>query len=696
MLAGGKRSECALGDWRGLPMLVLAATMMLCAPTSAAPTHPLDPLGAEELLTARQILTRSGRFSADASFAWLQLAEPPKRIVTEFTGGTEFPRKASVDVIDYGKRKTFHAIVDLRANAIASLVDLGPLQPGLTDRDSTIARDVIDADPKVRDALLKRGFVIPGKTSDAVDLRYMSIGIDRSLDHMTNRLMRILFSSDAGGKTATSPSLNGLMAIVDLFARRVVKLSDNPGAPPADVPHDPFDAKLRQQPMPPDAAPARTGTRNVTVDGQLLRWGNWRLRYGFNPREGLVLYQIGFSDNGRIRSILHRASVSEILTAYADPSESWSWMQIFDEASFGLGHLSIPAQPGRGVPSRALTLSPLLPDDSEPHFSARQPDRIYVYERDAGNLMFHRDGDRTIHLRATELVIGSFVSLGSYTYGLNWVFRPDGSFAFEVELLGVIVTRFVDDSGCTTCQALLKGPEPDGRGRTVESAGGDRYGGSVHSRLVGIGHQHWFNLRLDFDIDGSANAAMESNVRRLVRPGNNSTNGAPFTVRHTVFGTAAEARRDINHETSRTWTVFNPSAARRTGRRNGYTLVPMGGTTSAFPRTRRHEPVGFTVHHLWATPYRDGQLYAAGRYPGQAKPGYADALHFYADNAAIYDRDIVFWYSMGDTHVPRPEDFPLMSGKTMSVVFQPDGFFERNPALNAVDINDNSPAAKQP
>jgi primary-amine oxidase len=39
----------------------------------------------------------------------------------------------------------------------------------------------------------------------------------------------------------------------------------------------------------------------------------------------------------------------------------------------------------------------------------------------------------------------------------------------------------------------------------------------------------------------------------------------------------------------------------------------------------------------------------------------------------------VVWYSIGDTHVPRPEDFPLMSSKKVSVAFHPDGFFERNP-----------------
>jgi hypothetical protein len=49
--------------------------------------------------------------------------------------------------------------------------------------------------------------------------------------------------------------------IVDLFARRVVRLSDSPDAPPAQVPHDPFDAKLRKQPVQP--APGRGMSRST-------------------------------------------------------------------------------------------------------------------------------------------------------------------------------------------------------------------------------------------------------------------------------------------------------------------------------------------------------------------------------------------------------------------------------------------------
>lgn len=43
---------------------------------------------------------------------------------------------------------------------------------------------------------------------------------------------------------------------------------------------------------------------------------------GFNGREGLVLYDLGYADGdqqGRRRPILHRASIGEMCVPYADP-----------------------------------------------------------------------------------------------------------------------------------------------------------------------------------------------------------------------------------------------------------------------------------------------------------------------------------------------------------------------------------------
>jgi primary-amine oxidase len=164
-----------------------------------------------------------------------------------------------------------------------------------------------------------------------------------------------------------------------------------------------------------------------------------------------------------------------------------------------------------------------------------------------------------------------------------------------------------------------------------------------------------------------------------------TANGAPIEVARTVLGKAVEAKREINHDTSRSWTIYNPSSLNGSRRPAGYTLMPMGNTAAVFPRSREREPVGFALHHLWVTPHRDGQFYAAGAYPNHAKSDYADTLYSYADTSSVYDKDIVVWYSMGDTHVPRPEDFPLMTSKKLSVVFHPDGFFQRNPVLGPQD-----------
>ncbi len=673
---------------RILGSITFIAIFACCRSASAAATHPLDPLDAEELIAIRDVLALSDRFSINTNFAWIQLAEPPKKTVTEFRPGADFPRRAYVAAIDYDKGRAFRVIVDLRASRIASLDDLGALQPGLTDRDSAIARDVVDADPGIKQALTRRGLAIPGRVSDSVRLQYMAVGVDPSLDQESNRLLRVLFASDQDAGSDTSPFIDGVMAVVDLYAKKVIRFHDVAGVQSVHVPHDVFASDMHNSTAAAHAlVTTQPGGRNFAVDGNVVSWQNWRFRFSFNLREGLVLHQVGFDDSGRTRSILYRASVSEVLTAYGDPNELWAWMQILDEGIFGLGYLSMPLQAGRQVPSNASTLGAVMPDPALPRFSDLFADRIYLYERDGGNLINYSHAGRSVHARASELVVGSQVSLGNYIYALNWVFKQDGSFAFEAELSGSIVTKFVASKTCDTCAAIAQGPGSDGESRTYAASGADKYGSLLLPNLVGVSHQHWFNLRLDFDIDGTGNAVMENNVQRPSRARRNepAASGAPIEVAHTVLSRAVEARRRLNHDTARTWTIYNPITRNATRRPAGYTLMPLHNASPVFPAWREPETVGFAFHHFWVTPYRDGQLYAAGTYPNQARTDNADTLYSYADNSSIYDKDVVVWYSMGDTHVPRPEDFPLMASKKLSVIFHPDGFFQRNAVFGPQD-----------
>jgi primary-amine oxidase len=424
--------------------------------------------------------------------------------------------------------------------------------------------------------------------------------------------------------------------------------------------------------------PVQAQGANFAVDGNLVRWANWQLRFGFNVREGLVLHQVRFDDAGRQRQILYRASVAEVISRYGDPTHAWPSVEFLDEGNFGLGTLSVPVRPGREVPANAVTLSPLLPDPDADSFGRAFHDRIYVYERDAGLLMYYRQGDATVQARATELVIGFLASAGNYAYGLNWVFRQDGSFGFEAELAGQVLTKLVSAPECQSCKAAVGGDER-------RTGSDDLYGTMVHPHVVGVDHQHWFSLRLDFDVDGPNNAVMENEVSRV------SDTTPYFTVAHRVLGKAVEARRDTDDANARSWTIYNPSVSGPTGRPAGYAVVPSENAATIFPRSRERGPAGFTFHHLWVTPYRDGELYADGQYPNQAPEHYADTLYHYAGEDSVYDRDIVVWYSLGETHVVRPEDYPLMPNMKLSVRFVPGGFFAKNPALGRALEEGKSP-----
>jgi primary-amine oxidase len=680
-----------------IPFLRILVAVLIGTVTSAtaraAPMHPLDPLTADELAVVGAVLAGSGEFSKNTSFGWVQLREPAKAFVSGYRPGADFPRTAFATAVDYDKKQAFEIAIDVKRRRIASVVALDGRHPGITDDDTERARAIVDGEPAIKAALVRRGLDVPGKVSDASAVQYAALGFEPGLERHPGRLMRVLFGSDQHATNEFSPFLDGLMAIVDLYAGQMIELIDVPGAPTRKVPHDIFDAKVRgaaaRAASPP--GPARRAPGSVRIDGHAISWQSWQLRFSFNVREGLVLHQVGFTQDNARRSILYRASVAEVVTAYGDPSKFWSWMELFDEGVFGLGYLSMPVRPGREVPANAVVLGAVVPDPANKRFSDRLDDRVYLYERDAGGLMHYRQGDLTFHARATELVIGFFASVGNYVYGLNWVFRQDGSFAFEAELAGEVLTKFVEAKSCGACEALAEGPGPGGASRTFASRGADQHGTLVHPDLVAINHQHWFNLRLDFDIDGTRNAVMENNVPRPSHAdghGDGAADARVLATTHTVFGKAVDAKRHADDETSRSWTIYDPSAATKTRRPVGYTVTPTENTATAFPASREREPVAFTFHHFWVTPFREGQLYPGGTYPNQARRGDADTLYHYANDDEIYNKDIVVWYSLGETHVPKLEDYPVMSNVKLSVGFRPDGFFERNPALGLGKVYD--------
>lgn len=52
------------------------------------------------------------------------------------------------------------------------------------------------------------------------------------------------------------------------------------------------------------------------------------------------------------------------------------------------------------------------------------------------------------------------------------------------------------------------------------------------------------------------------------------------------------------------------------------------------------------------------------------------------DDQPLVNEDVVIWYTLGVTHTPRPEEWPVMPTAHAGFKLLPVGFFARNPALD--------------
>ena len=132
----------------------------------------------------------------------------------------------------------------------------------------------------------------------------------------------------------------------------------------------------------------------------------------------------------------------------------------------------------------------------------------------------------------------------------------------------------------------------------------------------------------------------------------------------------------------RHWRFVNPGRTNGLGRPVAYKLVP-GATPTLLAQADSSigRRAGFARHNLWVTPYAPDERRAAGDYPNQHAGG--DGLPGWtAADRSLVDTDIVAWHTFGVTHLPRPEDWPVMPVEYCGFHLVPVGFFDRNPALD--------------
>jgi primary-amine oxidase len=352
-----------------------------------------------------------------------------------------------------------------------------------------------------------------------------------------------------------------------------------------------------------------------------------------------------------------------MVVPYGDPSKGWFIRNAFDEGEYGVGWLAATLEKN-DVPPNATLLGATLASELG---AAQTKERVVaLFERDGGVLWKHVDyeSNKNESRRARQLVLSMIATVGNYEYGFNWVFHQDGTLEMETLLTGIMSVKGVASPG----------PENNHRHS-------GRYGHLVAPGIEAVHHQHFFNFRLDLDIDAGSNSIVEQNTTAMPAGKDNPHNNA-FTMQETIFKRELEAQRSLNIATNRRWKVINPTVRNSLGQPAGYLLVAGENSISfsgvnSFVRKRG----GFVSHHLWVTPHSPDEMYAAGFYVNQSRGG-GGLPAWTKANRPIENRDIVLWYSMGVTHIPRPEDWPVMPVHKTGFKLIPNGFFGRNPAMD--------------
>lgn len=651
-----------MSSFKFLGSLCVVLLFFVPAEAQSDLAHPLDPLNSDEIAVVTATLKAENK-ATESSRLWpLVLREPPKAEVLSFKPGAPFRREAFVVVFERAANKTFEAVVDVNAKKVISWKEIKDAQTTMMTEDFMLATSIANSDPNWRAALKRRGIA----DYQNVQVDPWSAGWLGFKDETNIRMTRGIPFYRGTGKNAYPHPIEGLVAYIDLTHKKILKIVDNGVVPVPET-----RAELDPESNPPlRAAPkplriVQPEGASFELRGNEVRWQNWRFRFALHPREGLVLYTVGYEDQGRVRSILYRGSLSEMVVPYGDPGGGWFIRNAFDEGEYGIGSNVAELDERNDVPANAVVLPATLASE----FGAAQTRNraIALYERDGGVLWKHVDymTNTNQSRRARQLVLSSIATLGNYDYGFNWVFHQDGTLEMEVLLTGIMSVKGVTSGG------------PEGNHNH-----NSRHGHLVAPGIEAVHHQHFFNFRLDLDIDSSGhNSVVEQNTRALPAGQNNPYNNA-FTMQETVFRRELEAQRPLNIATNRRWKVINSNIRNPLGQPPGYLLLTGENSISfsgvnSFVRKR----AGFVNHHLWVTPHVPEEMNAAGFYINQGKGG--DGLtRWTRRNRAIENQDVVVWYSMGITHIPRPEDWPVMPVHKTGFKLIPNGFFARNPTMD--------------
>jgi primary-amine oxidase len=356
-----------------------------------------------------------------------------------------------------------------------------------------------------------------------------------------------------------------------------------------------------------EEAAAQSGSDTISFNAGT----QWVLTWELRQREGLVIRMADYRDRGGVsRRVLVRGSIAEVHVPYHTGSPRFLDVTL-STTGLGANALNLAGTECNGV----------LVD---PKICRETHDRGYAWKFDG------------IFQRGQEVTYWISSQLGQYNYITLWTFRDDGSFEPRVGFTGRLQIRKSNSAYA-----------PFGSRLNPETATPPEFG---------INHMHNVYWRLDLDIDGSANDAV-NRITQVQHLGASPEPGVNCGIVGTCY--INQVTRLTSEIIERlqpftTWHQIDRGTFNADGRPIGYEIIPKDNQSWTGPST---EP--WAAGELYVTRFNSCELFAVNNNNPSVNPGCGSAApHVQAmGNAeAIDGADIVLWYTAHFQHVTRDED----------------------------------------
>ncbi|KAF5336735.1 hypothetical protein D9758_016270 [Tetrapyrgos nigripes] len=481
------------------------------------------------------------------------------------------------------------------------------------------------------------------------------------------------------------------------------------------------------------------------LDGHVLEWQGWKMHVAFSHREGIVLSTITYKDyiTEQVRPLFYRLSLVEMVVPYASPEFPHPRKFAFDSGEYGMGTMANELSLGCDCVGKIA----YLPGTYTSHSGAPVviKNAICIHEEDSGVLWKHSDyrffgqGDRETAggktVRRRRLVVSMVCTLANYEYIWNYLFYQDGTIEIECRLTGIL-------------QVYVAAPdEPNVFGTTVAPGVNAQNHQHLFSFRLDPMIDGLNNALIESDVwplDDYLEAHPPSN--------SNSTNSSPgqhsltpneinhfsnaFLSIDTPISVPSPRPYSLPHD--RRWRIVNPSKKHyASGKSVGYGLGVKGSVGPVFVKRGKEgkegkgegwvmKRAGFIEYPCWVVKEKEGEsvvssvdnegegerevkkvkgegsqrMWPAGKYVPQTRENPEDSIgRWVVDKDDDKDgekekldtekgEDILVFLTIGTTHIPRPEDWPVMPAETLHIHLKPQHFFDMNPAMDVPGTRD--------